>query len=126
MPGRHRPRHPRRAGSPVRIREIADAQGIPESFLTQILLKLKAAGFVQSTRGGIGRYRLARPADRISLGEIVHTIDGDEAVSRELIGPAGPVLAQVWGEIRETQLQVLSGTSIGQLARRASPADWVI
>jgi Rrf2 family protein len=57
---------------PVRIREIADVQGIPETFLTQILLKLKAAGFVQSTRGASGVYRLDRPADRISLGDRAH------------------------------------------------------
>jgi Rrf2 family protein len=112
---------------PVRIREIADAQGIPETFLTQILLKLKAAGLVQSTRGAVGGYRLARPADEISLGEVIHVIDGQVSVSRELTGPAGPVLAQVWGQIRDMQSKVLSCTSIAQLvARQASPIDWVI
>ncbi|MFO0891013.1 MAG: Rrf2 family transcriptional regulator [Isosphaeraceae bacterium] len=111
---------------PVRIREIADTQGIPETFLTQILLKLKAAGLVHSTRGASGGYRLARSAEHISLGEVIHVVDGLPVPSREPTGPAGPVLAQIWDQIRDSQTQVLSRTSIAHLARQASPLDWVI
>ena len=41
-------------GEPVRIRDIADAHGIPSRFLVQILLQLKTAGLVQSVRGAAG------------------------------------------------------------------------
>src|SRR5262249_35833482 len=54
---------------PLRIREIAEEHGIPERYLVQILLQLKGAGLVVSVRGALGGYRLARPPDRISLGE---------------------------------------------------------
>ena len=46
--------------SPVHIREISEAYGIPERYLVQILLQLKGAGLVASTRGASGGYRLAR------------------------------------------------------------------
>ena len=61
---------------PMRIREIAEAYEIPERYLVQILLQLKGAGLVYSIRGASGGYRLARPADQISLGEVLRAIEG--------------------------------------------------
>jgi len=55
---------------PVRIREISEAHGVPSRFLVQILLQLKAAGLVTSTRGSAGGYRLARDASEITLADI--------------------------------------------------------
>ena len=49
-----------RESSPLRIREISEAYRIPERYLVQILLQLKGAGLVVSTRGAAGGYRLAR------------------------------------------------------------------
>ena len=60
---------------PVRIKAIADAQGIPPRFLVQILLALKTAGLVVSVRGAAGGYQLARPPDSISLASIINAID---------------------------------------------------
>ena len=54
---------------PVRVKEIAETFRLPERFLVQILLQLKAAGLVQSVRGSSGGYRLARDPRQISLGE---------------------------------------------------------
>src|SRR6187401_3716277 len=59
------------SGEPVRIREIADAHGIPSRFLVQILLQLKGAGLVQSTRGATGGYALAKPPEAISLADVM-------------------------------------------------------
>ena len=116
----------RQQDRPVPIREIAEAQGIPETFLTQILLKLKGAGLVHSTRGSAGGYRLARPPEQISLQNILEVVDGYEFTVREPHGLAAPLLAQVWDQIRESETHVLSGTSIAQLAERMGPHDWVI
>ena len=76
---RHGPDDP-----PVRIREISEAHGIPERYLVQILLQLKGAGLVASTRGAAGGYRLARPATSISLGEVLTAIDGPDAPPRRV------------------------------------------
>src|SRR5262249_22120211 len=54
---------------PLRIREISGSYEIPERYLVQILLQLKGAGLVVSTRGAAGGYRLARDAATISLSE---------------------------------------------------------
>src|SRR5207302_9373299 len=63
-------------GEPVRIREIADEHGIPPRFLVQILLQLKGAGYVASTRGASGGYQLLKAPEKISLGEVMRVNDG--------------------------------------------------
>jgi Rrf2 family cysteine metabolism transcriptional repressor len=118
---RHGPNEP-----PVRIREIAEAHGIPERYLVQILLQLKGAGLVTSTRGAAGGYRLARPAREISLGEVLTAIDGPESPSREPLEPAAQALAAVWEHVRAAERAVLNQTSIAQLAERIAPREWVI
>jgi Rrf2 family cysteine metabolism transcriptional repressor len=112
--------------APSRIREISATHGIPERYLVQILLQLKGAGLVVSTRGAAGGYRLARPASAISLGEVLTAIDGPEPPPRESLKPAARVLASVWEHIRTAERAVLDQTSIAQLAERTMPREWVI
>jgi Rrf2 family protein len=59
----------------LRVKVLADKHGISQRFLVQILLQLKAVGLVDSTRGTMGGYLLARPPAQISLADIVHAID---------------------------------------------------
>ncbi len=56
--------------------DIARRIDAPVKFLEQILLDLKKGGFVESRRGSVGGYLLARSADKITLGEVVRFIDG--------------------------------------------------
>ena len=63
---------------------------IPERYLVQILLQLKGAGLVVSTRGASGGYRLARPAASISLGEVLAAIDGPDESPRDARRQAAP------------------------------------
>jgi Rrf2 family protein len=63
-------------GAPTFIGDIAERQKIPKKFLEQILLDLKHSGLVASRRGKAGGYGLLRPADTISFGEVLRTIDG--------------------------------------------------
>ncbi len=60
----------------VRVTELAKAEDMPVKFLEQIMQQLREAGYVASERGKLGGYRLARPAARIAVGEIVRLIDG--------------------------------------------------
>lgn len=60
----------------VQVSELADNEQLPVKFLEQIMQALKEAGFVQSTRGKFGGYRLAKPASKISIGSVVRLIDG--------------------------------------------------
>jgi Rrf2 family transcriptional regulator, cysteine metabolism repressor len=111
---------------PVHLWEIARAQGIPQSTLMQIMLKLKNAGLVRSARGAEGGYRLAQPPDEIKLGQVLKVIDGEDGVQRKLHGASAQVLTEVWDQIRELEREVLAQTSIAQLAVRVPSSDWVI
>ena len=66
----------------VCIQSIADRQNISESYLEQLMRLLRKAGLVQSVRGAGGGYRLAKPAESISVGDILRALEGDlEAVN---------------------------------------------
>ncbi len=65
-----------RPGEPVRIAEIARRQQIPQKFLELILASLKQGGFVESRRGAEGGYLLARPAENLSVGEVLRFVEG--------------------------------------------------
>jgi Rrf2 family protein len=112
--------------APLRIREISEGHGIPERYLVQILLQLKGAGLVASTRGASGGYRLARPASSISLGEVLTAIDGPDTPIRPAQRPAARALAAVWEHVRAAERAVLDTTSIAQLAEIIAPHEWVI
>lgn len=61
----------------VSISSIAQRQKISESYLEQLVAKLKKAGLVVSIRGAAGGYRLARPASDISVGDVLRALEGD-------------------------------------------------
>ena len=117
---------PKPDDAPVRIREIAEAHAIPERYLVQILLQLKSAGLVHSTRGALGGYRLARSPEEISLGEVLSAIDGPGEPEREAAGPAAQALAAVWKRLRDAERSVLQQTSIARLAESTAAPEWVI
>ena len=60
----------------VSIQSISDRQGISVSYLEQLMAKLKKAGLVESTRGACGGYRLGRPAEEISVGDVLRVLEG--------------------------------------------------
>ena len=65
-----------RQGEPVNIADIANRQKIPQKFLELILAGLKQGGFVESRRGAEGGYLLARPADSLTVGEVLRFVEG--------------------------------------------------
>ena len=71
-------------GAPQRLqaRRIAQETRVPEKFLEAILVDLRKAGFIASTRGTIGGHALARPAGEILIGDVIRAIDGPLAPIR--------------------------------------------
>ena len=63
-------------GAPIPIRELARRNDVPKKFLEQIMLQLKAQGWVSSTAGIRGGYLLAKNPSKITMGEIVRHFDG--------------------------------------------------
>jgi Rrf2 family protein len=68
-----------RQGSPLQIGELSRLENIPVKFLEQILLALRNDGFLASKRGVGGGYALKRDAGKISVGEVVRSLDGPVA-----------------------------------------------
>lgn len=58
-------------GAPVTGREIAEIERLPGDYVEQILLRLRRAGLVRSTRGARGGYSLARPPEEISIRNVI-------------------------------------------------------
>ncbi|MEN6299359.1 MAG: Rrf2 family transcriptional regulator [Anaerolineaceae bacterium] len=107
----------------ISVETIAVAQEIPPKFLEQILLALKRAKYLRSAKGQHGGYRLARPANKISLAEIIRLFDGalapTESVSLNFYEPT-PIekeqsLVAVFKEIRDYVSNKLETTTIADV-----------
>lgn len=113
----------------VATSEIARAQRIPVTFLAKIVAQLAAAGILRSTRGAHGGVALGRPADEISLLEIVEAIDGPLLLNECVADPsachigATCVVHQVWCQAQAELVERLAHTNFAQMARRPLPAD---
>jgi len=116
------------SGEPVRIRKIAERHDVPPRFLVQILLQLKGAGLVASTRGAAGGYHLIRPPETISLGEVMEVIEGSsngngQTSSASPESPAVKVLMKAWNDVNQKEREMLKGISFAELLERARAED---
>lgn len=66
----------RNYGRPLTRQEIGERQNVPVVFLGQILLRLKHAGLVASTRGAEGGYALIKAPSQVTLGHVIRILDG--------------------------------------------------
>jgi Rrf2 family protein len=114
---------------PVKGERIAQAQEIPFKFLENILLDLRHAGIVRSQRGIEGGYWLARPAEEITLAEVIRAVEGPLANVRgvrpdelEYTGSAER-LRDVWIAVRARLRSVLEQVTVADLARGELPAE---
>ena len=114
---------------PVKAEQLATAQEIPLKFLENILLELRRAEIVASQRGAEGGYRLARPADEISLADVIRAVEGPIATVRgepargRRATPARPPACATSGSSSARACAACSRqTSLADLRRRA-PTD---
>jgi len=109
------------SGEPVRIREICEAHNVPNGFLVQILLRLKAAGIVTSTRGASGGYQLAKPPAEITLDGIRRVMDGGDDFSAEHPGGrsrAAAVLRDAWLDVSRAETEAMQALDFATLSDR--------
>ena len=108
-------------GKPVKGERLAEAQGIPLQFLEHILLELKHHGIVRARRGAKGGYWLARPADEITIAEIVRAVEGPiahvQSTPPEAIEYRGNAehLQAVWIAVRASLRNVLEEVTLADL-----------
>jgi len=109
------------SGELVRIGQIAEEHGIPSRFLVQILLQLKGAGLVASTRGASGGYRLIKSPAEVTLGDVMSLVDGsDEPItsSASAQSPAVQVLLACWRKIAQVERESLGAITFADLVER--------
>jgi Rrf2 family protein len=108
---------------PVDSADIASRQYIPEQYLDQILLALRKEGLIKSVRGPRGGHMLARSPASITMQQVMQALDGYVPPMECLPNPAfcqlapGCALREVWSKIDEMTQQVLTSTTIEELAR---------
>ena len=113
------------SGEPVRVRQIAEHHGIPSRFLVQILLQLKGAGLVGSTRGAAGGYQLVKDPSDITLAEVMATIEGQVTElksSATLATATSAALLDAWREVAQVQRDMLQSITFADLAQRVRGA----
>lgn len=114
---------------PVNAEHISDAQDIPLRFLLGILSELKHARLVRSSRGATGGYLLSRPADTITLAEILRVVEGplvnlhDARVGDLGHKGAARSLTDVWRAVRTNVRFVLEGVTVADVVAGQLPPE---
>ena len=116
-------------GGPVKREQLSTAQGIPPKFLENILGDLRHARLIRSQRGAEGSYWLARPAEEISVADIVRAVEGPLATVRgeppEDVAYVGAAeqLQHVWIAVRKSIRDVVENVTVADVASGKLPAD---
>ena len=115
--------------SPRKVDEVAQAQGIPVSFLENILTQLRSAGLVRSQRGPEGGYWLAKPPEEVNLAQVIRAVEGPLVGVRGLrpeevvYTGSAESLQQVWLALRANLRKVLEHVTLADVASGKLPKD---
>ena len=110
---------------PVSIREITDRHGVPGPFLVQILRTIRSAGYVESTRGSQGGYRLAVDPAELTLLDVVDAMGAQENVfhTEAAENTADETLQEIWRQAEQASRSVLAAHRIVDLAEKVQHGD---
>jgi Rrf2 family protein len=112
---------------PLKAARIAEAQEIPLPFLENLMGDLRQAGVVRSHRGPEGGFSLDRPADEVTLADVIRAVDGplasvrgDRPENTSYSGAAEP-LTRVWIAVRASLRSVLEATTLDDVVKGRLP-----
>jgi len=114
---------------PIKGERLANAQDIPLQFLEHILLELKHSGIVRARRGAKGGYWLAKPADEVTVADIVRAVEGPiahvQSTPPEAIEYSGNSehLQEVWIAVRASLRNVLEEVTLADLVSGELPTS---
>lgn len=113
---------------PVRLSEITDKHEIPQRFLVQIMLQMKAAGLVLTTRGSAGGYQLAKPPAEISVADILGVLDRMDDPEERGLAPSVLTrsLNDLWKGLAQTRTKFLDQYKLSDLLPQTFEYDYVI
>ena len=109
----------------IQAREIALRQHIPLRFLEQIMIQLKRAGLVRSTRGATGGYTLHRSPAQITLRNIVEAVEGEVSFVDPKLN-IRPAISKIWNEIEVEFVEKLESITVQDVVHRKLQEDQVI
>ncbi len=115
--------------TPISLSTIAEAERLPLSYLEHLVAKLRKADLVSSTRGAHGGYRLAKPAEEITMDSVVEALEGQIAPMECFHEtPEGKVLCSheddgdrlcatklLWTRVQSGVTKALAGTTLAEL-----------
>lgn len=109
----------------ISIKSIAQRQGLSENYLEQLFASLKKSGIIKSVRGAQGGYMLAKPADRITVGDVLRSLEGalcpvecmDFEYPTECEKSETCVTAPVWAKLRDKVNEVVDSITINDLVK---------
>lgn len=108
----------------IALKSVAQREQISEKYLEHLFASLKKAGLVHSVRGTQGGYRLARPPEEITLGEIIRVLEGPVSPTecvvggneKELCARAGEcVMRSIWSKVRDRINEVLDSITLADI-----------
>ncbi len=109
-------------GKPIPLRKLAENQHISTKYLEQMAASLKISGLIESVRGAEGGYRLARPADQITVKDVYQVLDvpGDPV---DCLNPpcdrfGACATKEVWADLKDAIASVLESWTLRKLADR--------
>lgn len=111
------------SGQPVRVREIAETHGVPSRFLVQILLQLKNAGLVSSTRGAAGGYQLVRSPHDVTLADVMAAVEGPTKAPTSNLCSATALsraLMEAWRDASDAEQAILNAVTLADLLERSA------
>lgn len=113
--------------APVKIADIARRQRIPQKFLELILAGLKQGGFVESRRGAEGGYLLARPAQMISIGEVLRYVEVGRSARAGGKKRVETPFSDMWQRVDAAVSEVVDRTTFADVRRawRERQANYV-
>lgn len=109
---------------PIQAEDISVRQGIPKSFLEQILRDLRLGGLIHTKKGPRGGYTLAVSPDKINLKDIIDTFEGStftqvcQGNSSSCGVPTICAIREAWNKAGEAANEVLASVTVGDLMRR--------
>ncbi len=108
---------------PVTLADISQCQGISLSYLEQLFSRLRHAGLVKGVRGPGGGYRLAKPAEDISIAQIISAVDENVDVTRcggegNCQDGARCLTHKLWSDLSERLYEFLDGITLAKFVDR--------
>jgi Rrf2 family protein len=115
------------AGARVKAEELSLQAHVPRQFLENILAELRRAGIVRAHRGSEGGYQLARPAEEITVGEVLQAVGSplaeEERSPNDADGEGVIAVDEVWLALRSSTRTLLRSVTLADLVAGTLPPD---